>query len=70
MRWYPVLASMVVVPDSSHSRSRFRTPWHSVQGSVPRVTVTVEAMPPPAAAISLGEEPPVRMAISAQRLPA
>ena len=61
---------MVVVPDSSHSRNRFRTPWHSVQGSVPRVTVTVEAMPPRAAVISLGEDPPVRIAISAHRLPA
>ena len=47
-----------------------RTPLHSVQGSVPRVTVTVEAMPPPAAAISVGEDPPERMASSAQRLPA
>jgi hypothetical protein len=58
------------VPDRSQRPSRARTPLHSVQGSVPRVTVTVDATPPPAAAISAGEEPLDRMASSAQRLPA
>ena len=70
VRWYPVLASRVVVPDRSQRPSRARTPLHSVQGSVPRVTVTVDATPPPAAAISACEEPLDRMASSAQRLPA
>ena len=37
---------------------------------MPRVTVTVDATPPPAAAISAGDEPLDRMASSAQRLPA
>ena len=70
MRWYPVLASIVVVPPRSHVASRSRTPLHRVQGSVPRVTVTVEAIPPPAAAISRSEDPLDLMAISAQRFPA
>ena len=34
------------------------------------ITVTVEPIPPPAALISPSEEPPDRMASSAQRLPA
>ena len=70
VRWYPVLASRVVVPDRSQRPSRRRTPLHSVQGSVPRVTVTVEFTPPPAALISAADEPLDRMASSAQRLPA
>ncbi len=61
---------MVVVPDSSQDLSRSRTPLQSVQGSVPLVTVTVDAMPPPAEAISVDDEPPDRIASSAQRLPA
>jgi len=59
------LASIVVVPLSSQSRSRARTASHRVHGSVPRVIVTVEAIPPPAAAISMAVEPPDRMASSA-----
>ena len=70
VRWYPVLASMVVAPDRSQRPSRSRTPLHSVQGSVPLVTVTVDETPPPAAAISAADEPLDRMASSAQRLPA
>ena len=64
------MASTVVVPDSTQERSRSRTLLHSVQGSVPRVTVTVEPMPPPAEAISWELAPLVRIASSAQRLPA
>ncbi len=64
------MASIVVVPVRSQARSRSRTLLHSVHGSVPRVTVTVEAMPPPAAATSAADEPLERMASSAQRLPA
>jgi hypothetical protein len=64
------LASIVVVPDSSQSRSLSRTPLHRVHGSVPRVTVTVEAMPPPAAAISVADDPFDRIASSAHRFPA
>ncbi len=61
---------MVVAPDRSQRPIRSLTPLHSVQGSVPRVTVTVEATPPPAWVISATEEPLERMASSAQRLPA
>ena len=64
------MASIVVVPPRSQSASRARTPLHRVQGSVPRVTVTVDAIPPPAAAISFAEDPPDLMASSAQRFPA
>jgi hypothetical protein len=64
------LASTVVVPDISQALRRSRTPLHKVQGSVPRVTVTVEEMPPPAWLISAAVEPPESMVSSAQRLPA
>src|SRR5580693_6590525 len=57
VRWYPVLASIVVVPNRSHSPSRSRTPLHRVPGSVPRVTVTVEPIPPPATAHVLHRVP-------------
>jgi hypothetical protein len=70
VRWYPVFASIVVVPERSQRLSRSRTPLHRVHGSVPLVIVTVDATPPPAAVISAGEEPLERMASSAQRLPA
>ena len=61
---------MVVAPDRSQRPSRSRTPLHSVQGSVPLVTVTVDEMLPPAAAISAADEPLDRMASSAHRFPA
>jgi hypothetical protein len=43
---------------------------HSVHGSVPLVTVTVELSPPPAEMISVFDEPPDRIASSAHLLPA
>ena len=64
------MASIVVVPDCSQQASRSRTLLHSVQGSVPLVTVTVDVMPPPAALISASDSPLDRMASSAYRLPA
>ena len=59
------MASIVVVPDWSQQASRSLTWLHSVQGSVPLVTVIVEEMPPPAALISASDRPVDRMASSA-----
>src|SRR5579875_2063754 len=61
---------MVVVPFASQDRSRRRTPSQRVHGSVPLVIVTVDARPPPAAAISVADAPPDRIASSAHRFPA
>src|ERR1700750_2545501 len=68
VRWYPVLASRVVVPDRSQRPSRARTPLHSVQGSVPRGTGTGDETPPPAAVIPGGVEQPGRDQAASQVL--